>query len=197
MLNRVHAMAAASALSVVAPIAANAQSLATHVFPMVVSAGVATCLPSATGRVTVTEVTGGQHLHVEVAGLPRNSNFNFFLTQVPKAPFGLSWYQTEVLTDFNGVGAADVNGIFSRETFIVAPGSAPNKQLFQGDASSNPPTQPIHTHHLGVWFDSPSDALKAGCPGLLTPFNGDHTAGVQVLNTANFPDLSGPLQQTK
>jgi hypothetical protein len=29
----------------------------------------------------------------------------------------------------------------------------------------------------------------------VTPFNGDHTAGVQVLNTSNFPDLAGPLRQ--
>jgi hypothetical protein len=27
----------------------------------------------------------------------------------------------------------------------------------------------------------------------VTPFNGTHTAGIQVLNTANFPPLEGPL----
>jgi hypothetical protein len=48
-------------------------------------------------------------------------------------------------------------------------------------------------YHLGLWFNSPDDGAAAGCPGGPTPFNGDHTAGIQVLNTHNFPDLEGPL----
>ena len=197
MLCKSSAVALAGLVTALAPLAAGAQSLATHVFPMVVSAGTATCLPNAAGRVTITEVTGGQHMHVEVSGLPRNTGFDFFLIQVPKAPFGMAWYQSDIQTDFNGTGVGDFNGIFSRETFIVAPGTAPNKVIFSGDAASNPSTQPIHTHHLGLWFNSPADATKAGCPGLVTPFNGEHNAGVQVLNTANFADLAGPLQQTR
>jgi hypothetical protein len=43
--------------------------------------------------------------------------------------------------------------------------------------------------------DSPTDGASAGCPGGPTPFNGDHTAGIQVLDTSNFPDLAGPLSQ--
>ena len=30
-------------------------------------------------------------------------------------------------------------------------------------------------------------------PPLRRPFNGEHDAGPQVLNTSNFPDLQGPL----
>jgi hypothetical protein len=48
-------------------------------------------------------------------------------------------------------------------------------------------------YHLGLWFNSPDDAKNAGCPSTVTPFNGEHNAGVQVLNTSNFPDLQGPL----
>jgi hypothetical protein len=48
-------------------------------------------------------------------------------------------------------------------------------------------------YHLGLWFDSAADAAKAGCPATPTPFNGEHYAGIQVLNTATFPDLQGPL----
>jgi hypothetical protein len=48
-------------------------------------------------------------------------------------------------------------------------------------------------HHLGLWFDSPAAAKKAGCPDTETPFNGEHNAGIQVLNTAHFPNLAGPL----
>ena len=52
-------------------------------------------------------------------------------------------------------------------------------------------------YHLGMWFDSFADAGKAGCPDNVTPFNGDHTAGVQVLNTSNFADKKGPLKDLK
>jgi len=50
-------------------------------------------------------------------------------------------------------------------------------------------------YHVGMWFDSADDAVAAGCPSTVTPFNGDHTAGIQVLNTATFPDTEGPLSQ--
>jgi hypothetical protein len=49
--------------------------------------------------------------------------------------------------------------------------------------------------HLGLWFNSPTDAAAAGCPNTVTPFNGDHTAGVQALSTHNFGDLHGPLRK--
>jgi hypothetical protein len=48
--------------------------------------------------------------------------------------------------------------------------------------------------HLGLWFNSPQDAAAAGCPNGVTPFNGDHTAGIQILSTRNFVDI-GPLSQ--
>jgi hypothetical protein len=35
--------------------------------------------------------------------------------------------------------------------------------------------------------------VKTGCAGNITPFDGDHQAGIQVLNTSNFPDGQGPL----
>ena len=72
-----------------------------------------------------------------------------------------------------------------------------NKPPFP-DASSNPAFDPIHTYHLGLWFNSPTDAVKANCdkkPGTVTPFNGEHNAGVQVLSTRNFGDANGPLRQ--
>ena len=50
-------------------------------------------------------------------------------------------------------------------------------------------------YHLGIWFDSPFAALSAGCPATVTPFNGEHNAGVQVLNTSNYANDQGPLRQ--
>jgi hypothetical protein len=52
-------------------------------------------------------------------------------------------------------------------------------------------------YHLGLWFNSPADAQKATCPGAVTPFNGEHNAGIQVLNTSNFKDAFGPLRSVK
>ena len=54
---------------------------------------------------------------------------------------------------------------------------------------------PIHTFHLGLWFGSPAIAVKAGCPSTVTPFNGDHAAGIQVLSTRNFSNANGPLRR--
>jgi hypothetical protein len=57
----------------------------------------------------------------------------------------------------------------------------------------NPQTGPVQLYHLGLWFNSPADAVKPGGPNTVTPFNGEHNAGVQVLNTSNYPINAGPL----
>jgi hypothetical protein len=159
-------------------------------------------LPHAHGRVKIESVGPVEIMNVTVWGLPPNTDFDFFVIQVPKAPFGLSWYQGDIETNRFGVGFERFVGRFNIETFIVAPGTAPaptphTAQPFP-DASSNPLTPPVHTYHLGLWFNSPKDAEKAGGkPNVVTPFNGEHNAGVQVLNTSNFPDLQGPLSYVK
>lgn len=169
-------------------------------FKMVVSGGAAACLPHATARVTVKSLGPVETMHVDVFGLPPNTDFDFFVIQVPKAPFGLSWYQGDIDTDEHGRGSGDFIGRFSIETFIVSPqpGGAPAPVVHDGpfpDASSSVAFNPTHTYHLGLWFNSPEDAQAAGCPNAVTPFNGEHNAGVQVLNTANFADDQGPLRQ--
>ena len=158
------------------------------------------CLQSATGDVKVETKHNGQveEMDVHVSGLPPNTGFDFFVIQKPGAPFGMSWYQSDLQTDEHGKGHVKVIGRFNIETFIVGngavgvPAPTPHGNL---DANVNPTTKPIHMYHLGLWFNSPTDGAAAGCPGGPTPFNGDHTAGVQVLNTSNFPDLAGPLSQ--
>jgi hypothetical protein len=139
-------------------------------------------------------------MNVRVTGLPPNTNFDFFVIQQPNAPFGMSWYQGDIETNGAGVGHAKFIGRFSIETFVVAPGSAPAPVTFNNafpSASTNPPTNPIQMYHLGLWFNSPTDAGTAGCPATVTPFNGEHNAGIQVLNTSNFPSLQGPLINVK
>jgi hypothetical protein len=168
-------------------------------FNLVRSPGVS-ALPNfvhAHGRVKIESVGAVEIMEVKVWGLPPNTDFDFFVIQVPNAPFGLSWYQGDIETNKEGVGYGRFIGRFSIETFIVAPGTAPAPVVFNNafpDASTNPPTNPVQLYHLGLWFNNPADAVKAGAPGAITPFNGEHNAGIQVLNTSNFPINAGPLK---
>jgi hypothetical protein len=128
------------------------------------------CLLDAEGHVTVEPREGAEQMKVTVQGLPPNTAFNLFVTQLPNGPFGLSWYQGDIQTN-------------SKD-----PSPIP-------DASSNPATAPVHMYHVGLWFDSPLAAAAAGCPATVTPFNGEHNAGIQALSTRQFPNDHGPLRQ--
>jgi hypothetical protein len=118
-------------------------------------------------------------MHVEVFKLPANTVFAIFVINTPTAPFVPAWYQGDLTTNAIGHGVVDVTGIYSVETFILNPGV---------------PAVPVNLLHLGIWFADPADAVTAGCPGTVTPFDGDHSAGIQVLNTSNFPAAKGPLR---
>jgi len=158
----------------------------------------ANCLPHAGALVSVRSSGPTETMVVRVHGLRPNTEFDFFVIQVPNKPFGLAWYQGDIDTDSHGNGTGVFVGRFSIETFIVAQGSATAPVVHdQGpnpDANSNPVTAPVHTFHLGLWFNSPVDAANAGCTGAVTPFNGDHNAGIQVLSTRNAADDQGPLR---
>jgi len=167
-------------------------------FTMPVSAGAKTCVPNASATVKITPAGPVEIMDVTVQGLPPNTEFDFFVLQVPKAPFGVAWYQGDIETDKHGRGHEQFIGRFSIETFAVATGSAPAPSVFNGpfpNATLNPPFNPIQMYHLGLWFGSPQAAQAAGCPATVTPFNGEHDAGIQVLNTANFADDQGPLRK--
>jgi len=184
------------ALSGVAVSAAEGATTSTT-FGMVRTAGLpAACVPNGKATVTINSTGSSETLTVAVSGLPANTDFDFFVIQVPAAPFGLAWYQGDVVTNSSGARTKSFVGRFSIETFVVAPGAAPAPVVHSGkDANTNPATQPVHMFHLGLWFNSPADAAAAGCPNVTTPFNGDHTAGPQVLNTHNFGNLNGPLNR--
>jgi hypothetical protein len=173
-------------------------------FDLVRSKGLAnfpTVAPNAHGLVKIESVGPVEIMKVKVWGLPPNTDFDFFVIQVPNAPFGLSWYQGDIETTKDGVGYGEFIGRFNIETFIVAPGVAPApndpfhdpKRIL--DASQNPTTNPVQIYHLGLWFNNPQDVVKAGGPGTVTPFNGEHDAGIQVLNTGEFGDTEGPLKR--
>lgn len=168
-------------------------------FVMVPTGGAEPCIPGAKGRVTIAPFGVVENMHVEVSGLPKDTDFALFVIQVPNNPFGMAWYMGDMLTDANGNAVGDFIGRFSTGTFSVAIGTAPAPVVVgHKDASSNPVTgakgaDAIQQYHLGLWFDSPTDAGKAGCATTVTPFNSTQSAGVQILNTSNFPDNFGPL----
>jgi len=181
--------ASAAAASPVTTTTASAASSHSFTFGLVPSPGIRACLPHIGGVVRITPGSENDLMQVTIFGAPRNAEFDLFVIQQPNKPFGVSWYQTDVNANRQGVGSASVRGIFDRETFSVSPGGTTT-------------FAPTHQYHLGLWFNDPKVPFNLGCePGqtqpVITPFNGEQHAGVQVLNTSNFPDNAGPLSHVK
>jgi len=175
-------------------------------FDLVVSKGGSVCLPNASGEVHIRSVGPVEIMDVSIDHALPKSEFDLFILQLPTAPFGVSWYQSDIRTNDEGHGHVRVIGRFSEETFAVAPGVGPAPTTFAShpvddegnsipSADKNAQFGPVQMYHMGVWFNSPVDAENAGCADAVTPFNGAHDAGIQLLNSSNFPNLSGPLAQ--
>jgi len=154
-------------------------------FDLVAGPGIASCLPSARGHVALAQGPENDVMTLAVEGLPPDTGFDLFITQLPHKPFGLSWYQSDLQTGDDGTGSVTVRGVLDVETFTVATASRP--------------VPPTHQFHLGLWFDDPAVPFNIGCERgetspLVTPFNGAQHAGIQALTTAYFPDGAGPLK---
>ena len=154
-------------------------------FKLVPATGIATCLPNAAGHVKITTGSLNDTMVVSMNGMPANTGFDLFVIQQPGKPFGVSWYQTDIQANSTGAGSASVRGVFDSETFSVSPGGTTT-------------FAPTHQYHLGLWFNDPQVPFNLGCePGatspVITPFNGEQNAGIQALNTSNFPVAAGPL----
>ena len=169
--------------------------------PLVRSSNAPGCVPNATGTITIVKQGNTEKLTVSVSGMPKKADFDVFVIQSADAPFGVSWYQGDLTTDKNGKGSQSFVGRFSVETFVVAPGAVAGPRVHTGgtfpDAVGGVATAPIHTFHVGLWFNSPGDSAAAGCANTETPFNGDHTAGPQVLKTVPQNNGFGPLEQVQ
>src|SRR5215469_7734815 len=96
----------------------------TFSFPLRVSSGAQSCLPEANGLVTLNSLGIVEEMHIQVNFLPKNTDFAVFVIQQPTAPFGLSWYEGDLLTDSGGSGVTDLIGRFQIGTFIVGSGMA-------------------------------------------------------------------------
>jgi hypothetical protein len=159
----------------------------TFTFKLVGSKAVAKCLPHARGQAWITPNSLNDTMKVTLWGMPKNTDFDLFVIQLPNKPFGVAWYQSDINVGANGSGSATVQGIFDKETFSVSTGGTTT-------------FKPTHQFHLGVWFNSPQVPFKLGCEAgakapIVTPFNGEQHAGIQVVNTANFPNNAGPLSK--
>jgi hypothetical protein len=113
-------VAIAASLAALAPIQAHA--VQTIQFPLTVSAGASTCLPKAQGTVTLHTFGSFENMEVVIQGLPPNTDFDLFVIEVPNKPFGLVWYNGDILTDASGTGVINVVGRFSIGTFVMSPG---------------------------------------------------------------------------
>ena len=110
----------------------------------------ANCLASAMADVTIDSLDSVEMMDVSVHGLPPETEFDFFVIQLPNTPFGLAWYQGDIKTDKQGEGHQKFMGRFSDETFSVAQGSGPTPVIHHDaipDAIANPPTKPVHQFH--------------------------------------------------
>jgi hypothetical protein len=165
-------------------------------FPMVRTQGLpAGCATNVAAWVQVDTTPGfTERLVITVTGFTPNTPLVLFTIQKPNAPFGIGWYQGDVAIGPQGWAQETFVSRFNIETFALAvdtPAVAPLTHPV--DATSNPVFNPVHTYHLGIWFDSVEAAVANGCPPNQTFFNGDHTAGPQVMNTGTFADEQGPL----
>ena len=154
-------------------------TLAERPLPLRVTSGAKSCLPNAQG-VAIDHTFGNvENLQVIISGLPPNTDFVLFIIQVPNAPFGLAWYNGDILTDDTGTGVINVVGRFNVGTFIVSLGAVSSPDVFPAPPAvlANSKTGavtngPVQIYHLGVWFNTPDDAVKAGCPGTATTIAG-------------------------
>ena len=158
------------------------------------------CLPDAKAFVRVEQRGTTELMTIYAQGLPANTDFDLFIIQQPDAPFGVAWYQSDLHTTNHGQGNVRVQGRFNRETFSLSQGGPANgsdpTQGVTGPAvkDTNVVFRPTSQFHIGLWFNSAEDAANAGCPGNVTPFNGEQHAGTQILSTRNFPADHGPLE---
>ena len=111
--------AVAVAISLTATTSATATS-STFSFGLIPSsAAISACLPNAKGSVTITTSSLNDSMKVTISGMPHNTGFDLFVIQQPTAPFGVSWYQTDIHAGSTGTGTATVRGVFDSETFSV------------------------------------------------------------------------------
>lgn len=141
----------------------------------------ATCLPNATGRVTVfhkEETLGVDTLHLSASGLPANTDFAVFLTSADAfatPPFGAVEYIGDFTTNAAGIGSLKVDAIIA--------------EAFVSTNVGNPPTRiRANLDHLVFWFADPAQVPACFGPAT-TPFDGDGNAGPAAMSSQGATGL--------
>jgi hypothetical protein len=130
------------------------------------------CFPHARARVEVqltTDQIGKDTLDIRAWGLRHRTDFTVFLVQKAASPFGAAEYIGDITT--NRYGRAH-----GRFQLIV-------EEAF---AFNNETQVRQELNSVGFWFADPKDdngCLGAGSP--VTQFDGDASAGVQMMNSGN------------
>lgn len=128
------------------------------------------CFPNAHAHVDValtTDTIGKDTFRVRAEKLKPNTAFTVFLLQQSGAPFGAASYLGDVFTDAAGNGSNTFTAIVE-EAF----------------AFNNTTGARTDLNAIGMWFADPKD--DNGCLGAASPvtgFDGDASAGVQMLNS--------------
>lgn len=130
----------------------------------------AQCFPYARADVTValtTDALGKDTFTIRASGLKPNTDFTVFLLEKAGAPFGAAEYIGDFTTNRRGA-ATNTYSLIVEEAFAFN-----NETLVRKDLNS-----------VGFWFADPKDddgCLGAGSP--VTQFDGDASAGVQMMNS--------------
>jgi hypothetical protein len=142
----------------------------------------AACLSHATGDVTVLhkeDTLGVDTLHLDVSGLPANTDFAVFLTSddaFATTPFGAVAYIGDFTTNAAGIGSLKVDAIIA-EAFVST--------LVSGVRV------PVNLDHLVFWFADPAQVpacfnFDTSKP---TPFDGDGQAGPAAMSSRGATGL--------
>ena len=139
------------------------------------SDAVANCFPNAKADVTVIESAddrGTDSLHFKASGLPPNTDFVLFLTELPAPPFGAVQYIADYTTDDEGEGHVNVKAIIA-EAF--------SSQVVSGSRVR------VDLNHMVSWFADPAgdDVCLGAGQGPDSPFDGDGHAGTAALSSKN------------
>jgi hypothetical protein len=133
---------------------------------------IAPCLANAVAKVTVfpkEETRGVDTLELRAHGLPPNTTFAVFLTELPVPPFGAVQYVADFTTNAAGRGHVRVDAIIN-EAF----------------AFNNITGVRTDLNHIVFWFADPADDEDCVPGSAPTHFDGDGVAGVAAMSSKNF-----------
>lgn len=147
------------------------------------SDAVSNCFPNAKATVTVipsADIRGTDTMRLKASGLPPNTGFVLFLTELPVPPFGAVQYMADYTTDDEGEASVKVNAIIV-EAF--------SSQLVDADCDAGTPPVRVRKdlNHVVSWFADPAgdDGCFGPGGGPDTPFDGDGHAGTAALSSRN------------